>query len=74
MLAAEGWLMSKIKELRLEAKLSLNHLARLAELDRATVSKAEKGGSVSELTLHKISAALSLELGRTLNVEELTER
>ncbi len=66
--------MNRIKGLRLEAKLSLNHLARIAELDRATVSKAEKGGSVSELTLHKISAALSQELDRALNVEELTER
>lgn len=60
-----------IKTCRLEAKLSLNHLARLAELDRATVAKAEKGGVVSELTLHKIASALSQELGRPLGADEL---
>lgn len=60
-----------IKTLRLEAKLSLNHLARLAELDRATVSKAEKGGVVSELTLHKMASALSQELDRPLSADEL---
>lgn len=63
--------MSRIKALRLEAKLSLNHFARLADLDRATVSKAEKGGTVSELTLHKIAAALSQELDRPLKPNEL---
>lgn len=38
--------MNKIKNLRLEAKLSLNQFSRLADMDRATVSKAEKGGAV----------------------------
>lgn len=70
-LGAEGRLMNRIKTLRLEARLSLNHLARLADLDRATVSKAEKGGAVSELTLHKMAAALSQELDRPLNPDEL---
>lgn len=63
--------MSTIKALRLEAKLSLSHFARLADLDRATVSKAEKGKSVSELSLHKMAAALSQELGRPLAPEDL---
>lgn len=63
--------MSKIKALRLEAKLSLSHLARLADLDRATVSKAEKGDSVSELSMHKMAAALSQELERPLAPEDL---
>lgn len=72
-LAGRKEALNVIKTLRLEAKLSLNHLARLAELDRATVSKAEKGGVVSELTLHKMASALSQELGRTLNADELME-
>jgi DNA-binding XRE family transcriptional regulator len=63
--------LNMIKNLRLEAKLSLNHLARLADLDRATVSKAEKGGVVSELTIHKMASALSQELGRPLSPDEL---
>lgn len=66
--------MSKIKSFRLEAKLSLNQLARLADLDRATVAKAEKGGVVSELTLHKIAAALGRQLDRSLNADELVSQ
>jgi transcriptional regulator with XRE-family HTH domain len=63
-----------IKSLRLEAKLSLNHLARLADLDRATVSKAEKGGAVSELTLHKMASALGQALGRNLTADEMVAK
>lgn len=63
--------MNRIKTLRLEARLSLNHLARLADLDRATVAKAERGGAISELTLHKMAGALSQKLDRPLNPDEL---
>lgn len=63
--------MSRIKALRLEARLSLSNLARLSDLDRATVSKAEKGNSVSELSMHKMAAALSQELERPLAPEDL---
>ncbi len=70
----ERIMMSKIKSLRLEAKLSLNQFARLADLDRATVSKAEKGGAVSELTLHKIAAALGRQLDRSLDADELVSQ
>lgn len=69
-----GAMMSKIKSLRLEAKLSLNQFARLADLDRATVSKAEKGGVVSELTLYKIAAALGRQLDRRLDASELVSK
>lgn len=67
-------MVSKIKSLRFEAKLSLNQLARFADLDRATVSKAEKGGAVSELTLHKIAAALGRQLDRSLDADELVSQ
>lgn len=66
--------MSRIKALRLEAKLSQSHLARLADLDRATVSKAEKGTTVSELSMHKMAAALSQELKRPLVPEDLVAK
>lgn len=66
--------MSKIKSLRLEAKLSLSQFARLADLDRATVSKAEKGGVVSELTWHKIAAALGQKLDRNLKASDLVSQ
>lgn len=66
--------MTRIKSLRLEAKLSVNQFARLADLDRATVSKAEKGCAVSELTLHKIAGALAGQLGRKLTADDLVSQ
>lgn len=71
---AKKTFVSKVKKLRLEAGLSQNHLARLSGLDRATVAKAEKGGSVSELTLHKVASALGKALKRSLDPEELMGR
>ncbi len=70
-LISKKLLKSRVKQLRLEAKLSQNHLARLSDLDRATIAKAEKGAVVSELTLHKVASALSEQLGRTLEPDEL---
>jgi transcriptional regulator with XRE-family HTH domain len=52
---------SKIKILRLKHRLSQNGLARKSELDRATVSAAENGKSVSDLTLSKIASVFGLE-------------
>lgn len=54
---------SKIKSLRLKHRLSQNWLSRKAELDRATISAAENGKSVSDLTLSKIADALGVEVG-----------
>jgi transcriptional regulator with XRE-family HTH domain len=62
---------SSIKDLRMKAGLSQNKLARLADLDRTTVSNAENGASVSELSLSKLSAALSSKLGREVSLDHL---
>ncbi len=61
---------SKLKTLRLEAKLSINQLARRADLARATVSAAEQGREVSNLTFAKLMRALSDALHRPLIVDE----
>tara|TARA_B100000683_G_C12199637_1_gene436092 strand:+ start:251 stop:466 length:216 start_codon:yes stop_codon:yes gene_type:complete len=60
-----------LKRLRLDAKLSQNGLARKAELDRTTISNAERGAEVSELTLSKIISALRAELGKEVKEEQL---
>ena len=60
---------AKIKSLRLEARLTIVELAKLAELDRSTVSSAEKGRNVSELSLAKIKSALEILLKRRLNAD-----
>ena len=57
---------SKLKKLRLEAKVSQARLAGLAELDRGTISAAERGKPIQELTLSKLTDALSKLLGREI--------
>lgn len=57
--------------MRLQAKLSQNGLARKADLDRTTVSNAERGLEISELTLSKLASALSGELDQPVSAERL---
>lgn len=64
--------LNKIKQMRLEARMSQNQLARKAELDRGTVASAEAGKSVQDLTLSKIASALSAALGRPVDIEEIS--
>lgn len=62
-----------LKDLRLEARLSLSKLARKADLDRNTASAAESGRVVQELTVSKIVSVLSRELGRPVKVADVTK-
>lgn len=62
------------KRLRLEAGISQSRLAEQAKLDRATIAKAEKGHEVSELTLWKLSSALSKALGREIASNEIIDQ
>ncbi len=59
-------LSDSLRALRLEAKLSQNKLAAFAEVDRQTVSRAERGLEISELSASKIVAALQAKLGREI--------
>lgn len=61
----------KLKSLRLKAGLSQSKFARIADLDRGTVEKAESGKSVSELTVAKLAKALSVSLKEDVTAEEL---
>ncbi|WP_260168430.1 helix-turn-helix transcriptional regulator [Sulfitobacter noctilucicola] len=63
----------KIKGLRLQAMMSQNKLARMADLDRTTVSNAERGMEISEITVHKLAHALSDALGKQISVEDIVE-
>ena len=60
-----------LKALRLEARLSQNALSRKADLDRSTISSAENGGEVSELTFEKLRGTLASELGRKIQDSDL---
>ena len=61
----------QLRNLRLQAGLSQNKLARMADLDRTTLSKAESGGSVQIETISKIISALSDALGRRINAQDV---
>ncbi len=61
----------QLKTMRLQAKLSQNGLARKADLDRTTVSNAERGLEISELTMSKLASALSSELDQQVPAERL---
>ncbi|MDF1671579.1 MAG: helix-turn-helix transcriptional regulator [Roseovarius sp.] len=61
----------KLKALRLQAGLSKSKFARLADLDRGTVEKAESGNDVSELTGAKLVNALSASLEADVTIEDL---
>ena len=62
-----------LKKLRLEAGWSQNKLARAADLDRTTISNAERGMDVSDLTLSKIVNALTEKLGKRVNQSRITK-
>jgi transcriptional regulator with XRE-family HTH domain len=51
-----------IKKTRLALALSMEALARAAELTAETVSRAETGGPVAEVSAAKIAKALRMEL------------
>ncbi|MBB4173937.1 hypothetical protein GGR93_001710 [Sulfitobacter noctilucicola] len=45
----------------------------MADLDRTTVSNAERGMEISEITVHKLAHALSDALGKQISVEDIVE-
>ena len=59
----------RLKQIRLEARLSQNRLARLADLDRGTVARAERGDDVSDLSIAKMAQALSVQLNREISLD-----
>jgi DNA-binding XRE family transcriptional regulator len=61
----------ELRKLRLEAGLSQNKLARTADLDRTTISSAERGDEVTDLTLSKLATALSKALGTSIAASRL---
>ena len=63
----------QLKKMRLQAGLSQSGFARKADLDRTTVSKAERGREISELTLSKLIFALSAALGQDIPEEQITK-
>lgn len=66
-------LMPTFREVRLEAQLSLNRLAKLSDVDFRTVQNAESGKAVRDVSAAKILSALSKQLGRPIKEKDITD-
>lgn len=64
--------MATLKELRLEAGLSIAQLSRLADVDRKTVERAEHGEPVQDTKAYAIVRALNNRLGTAYRLSELS--
>ena len=63
--------MATLKELRLEAQLSVNRLAQLANVDRQTIDRAESGNAVQDVKAYKIVQTLAQQLGRKIDLKDV---
>ena len=63
--------MPTLKQLRLEARLSHNALAKLAKIDRITVERAEEGTPVRDIKAYAIVQALNERLGTRYTMEQI---
>lgn len=59
-----------LKDLRIEAGLSVSELARLAQTSRNTIDKAEREEPISDYIAGKICQVLSERLGRRITYQE----
>lgn len=63
--------MSRVKDYRLRARLTMADLARKAGIDSRTVAKAENGRPIREVQAVVITDALSEALGIELKLQDL---
>lgn len=63
--------MATLKQLRLQAHLSIAELARLANVDRKTVERAEEGTAVQDVKAYAIVEVLARQLGRALSLDDV---
>jgi DNA-binding XRE family transcriptional regulator len=64
----------KLQQFRVRvARLTRPELSQLADVSIATIQRAEKGETVSELTAAKLLAALSQRLGREVKQTEIED-
>ena len=67
----ELFCMATVKQLRLKARLSIQGLGRLANVDPKTIRRAEDGLPVQELKAVAIVEALGKALGQELKIEDV---
>lgn len=62
----------RLHEIRLRRGLSLNKFARLASIDRKTLSRMERGGSVTDATLSAVMQALDVNERELITPKDFT--
>lgn len=63
--------MATLYELRLEARLSVNALAKHAKVDRMTIERAESGNPVQDVKAYAIVQAIASQLQREIKLEDV---
>lgn len=66
-------LMPTFQEFRLRARLSVNRLARLADVDYKTAQRADNGEPIQQLKAVALVEALSRELGQQIALSEIDD-
>ncbi len=65
--------MSTFQEIRLQARLSVNRLARLADVDYKTAQRADEGLPIQHLKALALVEALSRELGKPITLDDIDD-
>lgn len=65
-------MMPTLKELRLQARLPVSKLAKLADVDRQTIVRAESGTAIQDVKAYAIIEALKQQLNQPLKMEDVT--
>ncbi len=65
--------MPTFQELRLQARLSVNRLARLADVDYKTAQRADEGLPIQHLKALALVEVLSRELKRSITLDEIDD-
>lgn len=65
--------MSTFREYRLQAKLSVNRLARLADVDYKTAQRADDGLPIQQLKAIALIEALSRELDKPITLNDIDD-
>lgn len=63
--------MPTLRDLRLEARLSIAKLSRLADVDRKTIERAEDGEPVRDVSAYAIVSTLAKRLGRSISLNDV---
>lgn len=65
--------MPTFRDVRLQARLSVNRLARLADVDYKTAQRADEGLPIQQLKAIALIEALSRESGKPITLDDIED-